>query len=178
MKKPKAIFEAVMDRYQGGYQWRKLPSEYGLKWNFVARAHRRWSERQACLMSLLTLQKEIDYGVLLIDSTFVKAHRSAAGARRNGLTPERSRRKQGIGKTKRGLNSKGITLVGCRGDWRPMRSFPAICLNLGGYLCCWSRCLSARVVMSWQMGFTEPSRSLKRTSGMRRVLLIRENRRS
>ena len=41
MKNPKATFEAVMDRYQGGYQWRKLPSEYGLKWNSVFRAHRR-----------------------------------------------------------------------------------------------------------------------------------------
>ena len=115
MKNPKATLEAVMDRYQGGYQWRKLPSEYGLKWNSVARAHQRWSKRQAYLTLLLLLKKEIDYGVLVMDGTFVKAHRSAAGARRNGLTPELSRQKQGIGKSKGGLNSKVITLVDRRG---------------------------------------------------------------
>ena len=115
MQNPKATFEAVMDRYQGGYQWRKLPSEYGLKWNSVFRAHRRWSERQAYLMLLLTLKKEIDYGVLLIDGSFMKAHRSAVGARRNGLTPGLSRQKQGIARTKGGLTSKIITLVDRRG---------------------------------------------------------------
>ena len=114
MKNPKSTLEGVMDRYQGGYQWRKLPKEYGL-WNSVARAHRRWSKRRAYLMLLLTLKKQIDYGVLMIDGTFVKAHRSAAGARRNGLTPEQSRVVQGIGKTKGGLNSKIITLVDRRG---------------------------------------------------------------
>lgn len=112
---PKAKVEAIMDRYEGGYQWRKLPSEYELKWNSVWRAHRRWSERQAYLMLLLTLKKEIDYGVLIIDGTFVKAHRSAAGARRNGLTPGLSRQKQGIARTKGGLTTKVITLVDRRG---------------------------------------------------------------
>ena len=34
MKNPKATLEGIMDRYQGGYQWRKLPSEYG-HWNSV-----------------------------------------------------------------------------------------------------------------------------------------------
>ena len=115
MKNPKATLEGIMDRYQGGYQWRKLPSEYG-HWNSVHRAHRRWSERQAYRMLLLTLRKRIDYGVLLIDGTFAKAHRSAAVARRNGLTPGLSRQKQGIAKTKGGLNSKIITLVDRRGQ--------------------------------------------------------------
>ena len=36
MKDPKATLEAIIDRYQGGYQWRKLPSEYGLHCNSVA----------------------------------------------------------------------------------------------------------------------------------------------
>ena len=115
MKNPKATLEAIMDRYEGGYQWRKLPSEYGLKWNSVARAHRRWCKRQAYRMLLLTLKKDIDYGVLLIDGSFMKAHRSAAGARRNGLTPGLSRQKQGIARTKGGLTSKIITLVDRRG---------------------------------------------------------------
>lgn len=115
IENPKAKLEAVMDRYEGGYQWRKLPSEYGLKWNSVARAHQRWSERQVYLMLLLTLKKEIDYAVLVIDGTFVKAHRSAAGARRHGLTPGLSRQKQGIARTKGGLTTKVITLVDRRG---------------------------------------------------------------
>ena len=89
-----------LDSYQGGYQWRKLPSEYGLHCNSVARAHRRLCKRQAYLMSLLTLKKDIDYGVLLIDGSFMKVHRSAAGACRNGLTPGLSRQKQGIARTK------------------------------------------------------------------------------
>ena len=114
MKDAKSTLEGIMDRYQGGYQWRKLPQEYG-HWNSVFRAHRRWCERQAYRMLLLTLRKSIDHGVLLIDGTFAKAHRSAAGARRNGLTPEQSRREQGIGKTRGGLNSKIITLVDRRG---------------------------------------------------------------
>ena len=87
MKDPKATLEAIIDCYQGGYQWRKLPSEYGLKWNSVARAHRRLSERQAYLMLLLTLKKNIDYGVLLIDGSFMKVHRSAAGDRRQLVLP-------------------------------------------------------------------------------------------
>ena len=112
---PKAKVEAIMDRYEGGYQWRKLPSEYGLKWNSVWRAHRRWAERQAYLMLLLTLKKNIDYSALAMDGTFVKVHRSAAGARRNGLSPELSRQKQGIARTKGGLNTKIITLVDRQG---------------------------------------------------------------
>ena len=112
---PKAKLEAIMDRYEGGYQWRKVPSEYGLKWNSVWRAHSRWSERQAYLMLLLTLKKNIDYGVLLIDGSFMPAHRSAAGARRNGLPPELSRQKQGIARSRGGLTSKIITLVDRRG---------------------------------------------------------------
>ena len=115
MKDPKATLEAILDRYQGGYQWRKLPSEYGLHCNSVARAHRRLCKRQAYLMSLLTLKKDIDYGVLLIDGSFMKVHRSAAGACRNGLTPGLSRQKQGIARTKGGLTSKIITLVDRRG---------------------------------------------------------------
>ena len=115
MKDPKATLEAIIDRYQGGYQWRKLPSEYGLHWNSVARAHRRLCKRQAYLMLLLTLKKDIDYGVLLIDGSFMKVLRSAAGARRNGLTPGLSRQKQGIARTKGGLTSKIITLVDRRG---------------------------------------------------------------
>ena len=51
----------------------------------------------------------------MIDGTFVKAHRSAAGARRHGLTPGLSRQKQGIARTKGGLTTKVITLVDRRG---------------------------------------------------------------
>src|SRR5688572_13617926 len=77
------FLEAVVWILRSGAPWRDLSTEFG-DWRRVYRRYRRWAvagrwERLQRWLSSSTVGE-----LLLIDSTIVKAHPHAAGARRRG----------------------------------------------------------------------------------------------
>ena len=62
-------------------QWRKLAAEHG-NWHTVYTRFKRWSEKGVMQKIIRTLleKKVIDCWAVMIDSTSVQAHHSAAGA--------------------------------------------------------------------------------------------------
>lgn len=87
------FFEAVLYWARTGCPWRDLPGEFGA-WDAVYNRLRRWvhSGRLKKLFELMAAQPECD-GLrrVMIDSTIVRAHQHAAGARRKRGAPRRRR---------------------------------------------------------------------------------------
>ena len=80
----RVFFEAVLYWARTGVPWRDLPGELG-EWDAVYNRLRRWvySGSLAALFELLTAAPELgEVRRVLIDSTIVRAHQHAAGARR------------------------------------------------------------------------------------------------
>jgi transposase len=63
-----------------GGRWGDLPRRFG-NHETVKRRYYRWIE-MGVLDEILALAREADLGWLMIDSTIVRAHQHAAGARR------------------------------------------------------------------------------------------------
>ncbi|WP_432177219.1 IS5 family transposase [Streptomyces sp. Tue6028] len=84
------VINGVLYRVRTGVQWRDLPERFG-PWETVYKRHRRWSADGTWKMLLSRIQAaedaagRIDWDVS-VDSTAVRAHQHAAGARR---TPPR-----------------------------------------------------------------------------------------
>lgn len=72
--------EAVMWMGRNGARWRALPKEYG-KWYSVHKRFLRWSIQGVWQMIFNTLAVDADTEWLMIDSTIVRAHQHAAGAK-------------------------------------------------------------------------------------------------
>ena len=87
------FFEAVLYRARTGIGWRDLPGEFGA-WDAVYNRLRRWihSGRLERLFRLMAERPECEGPRrLMIDSTIVRAHQHAAGARRKKGAPRRRR---------------------------------------------------------------------------------------
>jgi len=83
-KDHRQVVNAVLWRTRTGSPWRDLPAAYG-RWKTVYNRHRRWSADGTWGRVLRELQRGCDTGqerwVVAIDSTVVRAHQHAAGAR-------------------------------------------------------------------------------------------------
>ena len=77
------FLEAVMWIARTGAPWRDLPPEHG-KWFTVHKRFVRWSQRGVWQMIFNTLAVDRDTEWLMIDSTIVRAHQHAAGAKGGG----------------------------------------------------------------------------------------------
>ena len=80
----RVFFEAVLYWARTGVPWRDLPAEFG-SWDAVYNRLRRWvySGSLKALFVLLTAAPELgEVRRVLLDSTIVRAHPHAAGARR------------------------------------------------------------------------------------------------
>src|SRR3954454_8843149 len=78
------FFEALLYWARTGVPWRDLPGAFG-GWDAVYNRFGRWvrSGRRRALFESLTADPELgDIRRVLIDSTVVRAHQHAAGARR------------------------------------------------------------------------------------------------
>ena len=79
------MVNGVLWRTRTGSPWRDLPASYG-RWKTVYNRHRRWSADGTWAQVLAGLQRGCDAGeetwVVAVDSTVVRAHHHAAGARR------------------------------------------------------------------------------------------------
>lgn len=83
-KDHRQVVNGVLWRTRTGSPWRDLPESYGC-WKTVYNRHRRWSADGTWAHVLSELQRGCDQGedqwVVAIDSTVVRAHHHAAGAR-------------------------------------------------------------------------------------------------
>jgi transposase len=79
------VVDGVLWRTRTGSPWRDVPPAYG-HWKTVYNRHRRWSADGTWVRVLTELQRGCDLGeaewVVAVDSTVVRAHQDAAGARR------------------------------------------------------------------------------------------------
>ena len=88
----RAFFEALLYLARTGLPWRDLPAEFG-NWDAVYNRFRRWlaSGSLRTLFELLTADPQFgEVRRIFIDSTIVRAHQHAAGARRKKKKSARS----------------------------------------------------------------------------------------
>lgn len=88
------FFEAILFQLRTGVPWRDLPGEFGC-WLAVYQRFRRRIASGALdrLADLLTADPDLgSMGRVFIDSTIVRAHRHAAGARRRKVAARPSSR--------------------------------------------------------------------------------------
>ena len=73
--------EAVLWIVRTGSPWRDLPEVFG-DWNSVFRRFSRWSSKGVWWRIFQALSDDPDFEYLIVDSTIVRAHQHAAGAKR------------------------------------------------------------------------------------------------
>ncbi len=72
--------EAVIWVGRNGGRWRCLPHHYG-KWYSIHKRFKRWADKGVWQMIFNTLAVDKDTEWLMIDSTIIRAHQHAAGAK-------------------------------------------------------------------------------------------------
>src|SRR3546814_16275110 len=76
--------EVVLWIVRTGSPWRDLPEAFG-EWNSVFRRFSRWSAKGVWWRIFEALSDDPDFEYLIVDSTIVRAHQHAAGAKKGGL---------------------------------------------------------------------------------------------
>lgn len=74
------FIDAVLWIARTGSPWRDLPFEFGA-WNSVFQRFRRWAKKGVWESLFKALVEDPDFEYLIIDSTIVRAHQHAAGAK-------------------------------------------------------------------------------------------------
>ena len=80
--------EGVLWIVRTGSPWRDLPEAFG-EWNSVFRRFSRWSRKGVWQRMFEAMSNDPDFEYLIINSTIVRAHQHASGAKR-GLKIKRS----------------------------------------------------------------------------------------
>ncbi|HST93018.1 MAG TPA: IS5 family transposase [Brevundimonas sp.] len=95
------FLDALLWMARSGGRWRDLPERLG-DYRSVKRRYYRWIEMGVLDAMLSVLARDADLEWLMIDSTIVRAHQHAAGARREKGGPDA----QGLGRSRGGLSTK------------------------------------------------------------------------
>jgi transposase len=85
-KDNRLFIEAVLYRFRAGIPWRDLPTHFG-HWHRIYVRFHRWSQHGVWQRIFEQLAKDANNDYAMIDATVVRAHRSAAGARKKGGAP-------------------------------------------------------------------------------------------
>ena len=80
--------EGILWLVRTGAPWRDVPVEFG-EWNSVYRRFSRWSHKGVWERVFAALSDDPDFEYLILDSTVVRAHQHAAGAKKGGLAIRR-----------------------------------------------------------------------------------------
>lgn len=72
--------EGVLWIVRTGSPWRDLPEVFG-EWNSVFRRFSRWSAKGVWARIFTAMSADPDFEYLIVDSTIVRAHQHAAGAK-------------------------------------------------------------------------------------------------
>lgn len=74
------FIDAVLWIARTGSPWRDLPDECG-NWNSIFQRFRRWAKKGVWESLFKALVEDPDFEYVIIDSTIVRAHQHAAGAK-------------------------------------------------------------------------------------------------
>ncbi|MFE2586387.1 IS5 family transposase [Streptomyces sp. NPDC059378] len=105
----RVIIDAVAWKYRGNNAWRDLPERFG-PWQTVFNRFRRWAKDGTWQRILTELQAQADAAgdidwLVSVDSTTVRAHQHAAGARKKGA-PAGEPDDHALGRSRGGLTTK------------------------------------------------------------------------
>lgn len=79
-KDNRLFVDAVLWIARTGAHWRELPASFGA-WNSVFQRYNRWSKARVWERVFRQLSRDPDFEYVMIDSTIVRAHQHAAGAK-------------------------------------------------------------------------------------------------
>ena len=88
-KDNRLFVEAVLYRYRAGIPWRDLPARFG-DFRVVHTRFSRWAKKGIWSQICQELAIDADNEYAMIDSTVVRAHQDAAGARASSKLPRAS----------------------------------------------------------------------------------------
>jgi transposase len=110
-KDNRLFVNAILWIAKTGAPWRDLPERFG-KWNSVFQRFNRWC-KTAVFAAIMEQLQDPDLGVLLLDSTIIRAHQHAAGA--EGSSAEH----EALGRSRGGFSTK--VHVACDGLGKPVK---------------------------------------------------------
>lgn len=102
------ILEGIIWRLRTGAPWRDVPEEFG-SWRTIFTRFIRWSRNGLLKAIFEVLRRDADTEWIMIDSTVVRAHQHAAGAR-GGQTS------QDLGRSRGGFSTKDHFVVDAHGN--------------------------------------------------------------
>lgn len=105
-KDNRLFIDAVFWIAKTGAPWRDLPERFG-PWNSVFQRFNRWC-KNGVFTKIMELLKDPDVEILMMDSTVIRAHQHAAGAKGSNAEAEALGRSRGGFSTKIHLSCNGV----------------------------------------------------------------------